>query len=147
MLASIFIAGGADTLRNPAPRVAIADPVAPKLAEPLPLPSDTEQLVKINAAAQVAAGTLLALGWFPRLSAAVLVGSLVPTTAVGHRFWEEEDPAKKAQQRVHFLKNTAILGGLIIAALDTEGRPSVGWRARRAAERAAKSARELLPVS
>jgi hypothetical protein len=32
-----------------------------------------------------------------------------------------------------------MLGGLILAATDTEGRPSLAWRARRAARRAQRS--------
>ena len=44
--------------------------------------------------------------------------SSVPTTFAGHRFWEIQDPAQRAQQRTHFLKNTAILGGLVVVAFD-----------------------------
>ena len=47
-----------------------------------------------------------------------LAVSIVPTTAAGHRFWEIDDPVKRAQQRTQFLKNAAILGGLLIAAFD-----------------------------
>ena len=36
---------------------------------------------------------MLALGIWPRLAALGLIGSIVPTTAAGHRFWEEETPA------------------------------------------------------
>ncbi|HUJ66530.1 MAG TPA: hypothetical protein VLX59_13380, partial [Acidimicrobiales bacterium] len=50
--------------------------------------------------------------------------------------WEETDEATKAQQRIHFIKNLGLLGGLILAAVDTEGAPSLGWRARRRARRA-----------
>src|SRR5439155_17554340 len=107
---------------------------------------DTETLVKANAVVHITAGTLLALGKLPRLSAAALAVSLVPTTAAGHRFWEEEAPQSKAMQRAHFLKNLAILGGLIIAATDHEGAPSLSWRARRAARRAADKATDVLPV-
>ena len=146
LMAGIFITGGIDVLRNPGPRVERAEPVTSSLAETLPLPDDTETLVKINAGVHVVAGTLLALGKLPRLSAAALAASLVPTTAAGHRFWEEESPQAKAMQRAHFLKNLAILGGLIIAATDTEGAPSLGWRARRAAKRAAEMAADALPV-
>lgn len=141
MLAAVFVTGGVDVLRRPGPRVEVAAPVATKVAEPLPLPSDPEQLVKMNAAVQVVAGLLLALGRFPRLAAAALAASLVPTTLGGHRFWEHDDPAKRAQQQVHFLKNVGLLGGLILAMLDTEGAPSLGWRARRAARRAGTRAR------
>ena len=146
LMAGIFISGGIDVLRNPGPRAQRAEPVTTKLAATLPLPDDTETLVKLNAAVHIGAGTLLALGKLPRLSASALALSLVPTTAAGHRFWEEESPQSKAMQRTHFLKNLAILGGLIIAATDTEGAPSLGWRARRAAKRAAQKATDVLPV-
>ena len=56
-LASMFVTGGLDALRNPEPKVPAADPVAPPIAEKLPyLPEDTEQLVRINGAVQVAPG-------------------------------------------------------------------------------------------
>ena len=150
MLAAVFVSGGIDVLRRPGPRAQMAEPVATKLAEPLPLPSDPEQLVKINAAVQVVAGLLLALGRFPRLAATALAASLVPTTLAGHRFWEIEDPTQRAQQRIHFFKNMSMLGGLILAMVDTEGAPSLGWWARRAAGRArtkVSQAKELLPIS
>jgi len=73
----------------------------------------------------------------------VLAATLVPTTAAGHRFWEEEDPAQRSNQRIHFFKNVSMLGGLIIAGVDTEGRPGVAWRARRAAQDARREARHL----
>lgn len=137
LLASIFISGGVDSLRNPAAKAPAAEDVAavasriPALAD-----TDTETLVRINAGVQVAAGTMLALGKFPRLSALALAASIVPTTAAGHRFWEAEEPAARAQQRVHFLKNASILGGLLLAAADTEGKPGLGWRTRHTAEHA-----------
>jgi uncharacterized membrane protein YphA (DoxX/SURF4 family) len=114
MLAAMFVYGGLDSARRPATKVPKAEPVAPKIAEPLGLPTDTEQLVRLNGVAQVVAGTTLALGWFPRISALVLAGSLVPTTLAGHRFWEEDDPKARAQQTTHFLKNIGLLGGLLL---------------------------------
>lgn len=125
-LAAMFVTGGFDSLANPGGKVAAADEVAPPIAAKLPyLPEDTEQLVRINGAVQVGAGLMLALGRLPRLSSALLAGSLVPTTLAGHRFWEEQDEGKRAQQRIHFFKNLSMLGGLMLAAVDTEGRP--GW--------------------
>jgi len=149
MLASVFVSSGIDTLRNPEPKVAVAEPVASSVASRLPLPDDTTQLVKINAGVQVGAGFLLAIGRLPRLSALALAGSIVPTTLAGHRFWEADDPSTKAQQQVQFMKNLGLLGGLLLAAVDTGGAPSLTWRARRAARRAAKTASlvvEHLPV-
>ena len=65
------------------------------------------------------------------LAALALIGSIVPTTYAGHRFWEETDEATRAEQRMHFFKNLGLLGGLLLAAMDTEGKPSLGWRAKR----------------
>jgi uncharacterized membrane protein YphA (DoxX/SURF4 family) len=39
---------------------------------------------------------------------------LVPTTLAGHRFWAEEDPQAKSMQRIQFLKNLAMFGGLLL---------------------------------
>ncbi len=131
MLAATFISGGVSTLRKPAARVAAAERVVAPLVSRVPQLSDTQQVVKIDAAAKVVFGSMLALGKLPRLSALVLATSLVPTTIAGHPFWEEQDPTRRAQQRVHLMKNAGLLGGLLLAAVDTEGRPSLGWWARR----------------
>jgi putative oxidoreductase len=137
MLASIFIVQGWDTMRNPEKQAPRAEPVVRRMAGRVPaVPDDAEQAVRLNGAIQVAAGTLLALGKFPRLSALALAATLVPTTAAGHRFWETDDKQERAQQRVHFLKNVSMLGGLLIAAADTAGEPSLAWRTRNAARSA-----------
>lgn len=138
LLSSMFITGGLDSLRHPAAKAPAAEPIARRLPY---LPEDPETLVKLNGAVQVGAGAMLALGRFPRLSAALLAGTLVPTTLAGHRFWEEEDDARRAQQQIHFFKNLSMLGGLILAAVDTEGHPSLAWRARHATHHAAASTR------
>jgi uncharacterized membrane protein YphA (DoxX/SURF4 family) len=132
LLAATFIAGGIDTLRNPAMKVPAAETVVAPLVRMLPQLSNTEQLVKLDAAVKLACGTMLASGRFPRLSSLTLAVSLVPTTLAEHRFWAESDRTKRTQQQLHFLKNASILGGLILAAVDTEGKPSLAWRARRA---------------
>lgn len=145
MLAAIFIKGGVDTLRNPHPRVQTATPLLEKVAPNLPdqAPSEPDQLVKIDAGVKIGAGLLLALGKFPRLSSLALAASLVPTTYAGHAFWEQTDPGQKATDQLQFLKNVSILGGLVLAAVDTEGKPSLGWRGRRAARKLADQTREL----
>ena len=143
LLAAPFVYGGISTLRKPQDRVPGARPVVEKIAEtadkqlPVEVSRDVEQWVKVDAAVKVAAGSLFALNKFPRLTALVLSASIVPTTLAGHRFWEHEDPTERFGQISNFLKNGGLLGGLLLAAVDTEGKPSVGYRARRAARRAA----------
>ena len=133
LLASIFIVGGLDALRNPASKTTKARAVTEPLNEHVPAASnvDAETMVRINAGIQVGAGVLLAVGWFRRVACLALMGSIVPTTYAGHRFWEETDDATRAEQRMHFVKNLGLLGGLILAAVDTEGAPSLSWRAKR----------------
>jgi uncharacterized membrane protein YphA (DoxX/SURF4 family) len=136
LLASEFIYGGIDAVRHPESKVEAAKAVTEPLRDWIPaLPEDTTALVRVNGMVQVGAGGLLALGRFPRLAAVALIGSIIPTTYAGHRFWEESEDESRAQQRNHFLKNLGLLGGLILAALDTEGAPSLGWKTRRQAER------------
>lgn len=148
MLASIFIVGAGAAFKNSSGAAVKADPVTSRVV-PLarkagvPIPDDPETLVKINAGVQIGAALALATGRMPRLAAAVLATTLVPTTAAGHRFWEIDDPAQRTQQKLHFFKNISLIGGLIIASGDTEGRPGVAWRTRRAAKDARREAKRL----
>ena len=150
MLASMFVVGGLNAVRNADKLSAAARPVTEKVvplvqkAVPsVPIPTDPTTLVRINGAAQLLAGLALATGRAPRLSAGVLALTLLPTTAAGHRFWEESDPTARGTQRIHFFKNVSMLGGLIIAGLDTEGKPGIAWRARRAARDVRREAKVL----
>ena len=144
MLASIFMLQGYDTLRHPDKYAAEAEPVVRPIAERVPvLSGKPEQAVRINGAVQLVAGSLLALGRWPRLSALAIAATLVPTTLAGHRFWEAQEDEVQAQQRTHFLKNLSMLGGLLIASADTAGSPSVAWRTRHAAKSARKEASRL----
>jgi putative oxidoreductase len=150
MLASTFVMGGVNALKNTELMAQRAKPVtdrilpmAQRMAPGAPIPTDPRTLVRINAGVQIAAALALATGRAPRLSALALAASLVPTTAAGHRFWEESDPAAKKHQRMHFFKNVSMMGGLLLAGVDTEGRPGLAWRARHATKDARRQARHL----
>ena len=119
LIGALFVVSGLDVLAKPEGRIKAAKPVVDKLAQYIGIiPQDPATAVTLNALVQVGGGALLAAGIAPRLAATALAGSLIPTTFAGHPFWQIEDPALQAQQRVHFLKNAAILGGLLIAAFD-----------------------------
>jgi uncharacterized membrane protein YphA (DoxX/SURF4 family) len=139
LLSCIFVVQGVNSLRQPEPLVLRAEPVTdrmvPLLKKVAPpkisdrLPESTKNLVRLNGAAQVVGGLALASGNGRRLGATLLAASLVPTTLAGHRWWEIDDTTKRQQQRIHFLKNLGLFGGLLLAAVDTEGRPGLAWRA------------------
>jgi len=139
-LAASFISGGIDQIRNPQPKAAPASPIAKPIADRIPqLPNDPESLVKLDGAIKVVGGLGLIIGPFARPAALLLAGSLVPTTLAGHRFWETNDPDQRVSDRVEFFKNVSLLGGLIMTALDTGGRPSIPWMASKTAHGAAEA--------
>jgi putative oxidoreductase len=134
LLAGTFVYGGLDALRHAPTKVDVAQPILGPLSAATGL--SPERLVAVNGGVQIVAGVALAAGILPRTAAAVLALSLVPTTFGGHRFWEQSDEQGKRTNVLHFLKNASALGGLILAATSTGGRPSVPWRARQVAGRA-----------
>jgi uncharacterized membrane protein YphA (DoxX/SURF4 family) len=111
LLASIFISGGASTIKEPEGRAV--------LVESAGIPMAREATV-LNGAVMVAGGAALALGILPKLAATALIGTLIPTTFVGHPFWKEEEPGARAGQQIHFLKNLAMLGGLLLVLADSK---------------------------
>lgn len=150
MLASVFFVGAASALKNAptlAPKASRVTekvvPLAQRAAPSAPIPTDPVTIVRANAVVQIAAAAALATGRAPRLSSTVLAVSLLPTTIAGHAFWREQDPAVKERQRLNFFKGISLVGGLLIAGVDTEGKPGVAWRARRAGRDVRREARSL----
>ncbi len=115
---STYVLLGFDALRAPGGRVDQAAPVLAAMRKVVPLPASDELVVRGNAAVQVVGGAMLSMGIYPRLTALVLAGSLAPTTLAGHSYWKLDDPASRKQQRIHFHKNLAMIGGLLFAVLD-----------------------------
>ncbi|MCW2799232.1 MAG: hypothetical protein JWQ70_704 [Aeromicrobium sp.] len=146
MLASMFVYGGAMALKSPGPRAAKAQPVADLIKRVAPdLPVDGASLTRFSGGVQVVAGTALATGHFPRIAAFVLAATMPPTTVVGHAYWDESDPAAKANQRIHFLKNLSMTGGLLMATLDPDPHKKfIGRRAKDKVTEAASSVADQL---
>jgi hypothetical protein len=111
------------------------------------MPSDPETVAQITAAVQIGGGLLLATGKLPRVASAALAVTVLPANLGTHSFWNESDPVAKAQKRQQFLTDLSLLGGLLIASADTAGKPSLGWRGRRAAERLSDRVSSALPGS
>lgn len=152
MLASVFVVSGIRVLMNPGDsRVEAArrvtDRVTPLLEKLDPrLPSDPRTLVQVKAASDVVAGLALATGRLTRPAAAVLAAGLVPTTIAGHPFWSYGKP-ERAGQEIHFLKNLSLLGGLLLAAVDTEGRPGLAYRTSHAASRSKREVKRAVKTA
>jgi uncharacterized membrane protein YphA (DoxX/SURF4 family) len=144
MLASIFVVDGIRHLINPELKIDTArwvlDKAGPQLEKADPrIPTDPRTVVRAKAASDVVAGLALATGHFTRPAAAILAAGLVPTTAAS--FAQDKQPTE-------LLKNLGLIGGLLLAAADTEGRPNLRYRtthavdrSQRAVKRAARAAK------
>ncbi|MCU1602500.1 MAG: hypothetical protein JWO22_3209 [Frankiales bacterium] len=156
MLAGVFVSGGINALRQPGPHVehltqsGLPDKLPPQVPAALRTP---ENLVRVNAAADILGGLALVRGTTPRLASFGLMASLAPTTLVAHPFWKEKDKNAKAEQRLHFLQNLAVIGGLLLSVADTGGRESIphavgrlSRSAKKQARHEAKRAKKALPV-
>ena len=141
LLAASFVADGIDAVLHPMTRAETARPLIDRLAPALGLPEDPEVFVRGNGAVMAGAGALLAIGRLPRLASLVLAVTLVPTTYAEHAFWTEKDPQARRIQLAMFLKNAGLLGGALLATVDTSGRPGLAWRGRRAVQPADKGRR------
>jgi uncharacterized membrane protein YphA (DoxX/SURF4 family) len=138
LLAAPLIASGVDAVRHPGPHAEAARPLVAKASGPLRLPNDPELIVRVSGAVTAAGGVLLAAGRLPRLAALAVVLA-APTTQASQPFWQEKDPELRRNQRTMFLKNLGLVGGALLAAVDTEGQPGLAYRGRSASHAAADS--------
>lgn len=111
LLAAPFVMLGYEAAAEPGGRV--------DLAAGLGVPNP-EAAVRVNGGAMVAGGVALGLGVLPRAAAAGLAASLIPTTLAGHAFWTHDDPGARKANRIQFLKNLGLLGGLVAVAAATD---------------------------
>ena len=92
----------------------------------LPMP---EVLAWVAIVIELGGAILLIVGWQTRFAALLLALFTVIAAFAAHRFWEF-DAAQQANQMNHFLKNLAIVGGMIILAATGPGALSVDARRR-----------------
>ena len=93
MLASYFVASGVKALRDPAPLVPAAEPVAEKIVPLIKqvspdqvsgfIPEDTATLVRVDGALQIVGGLALATGKGRRMGAWLLASSLPTLLTTG----------------------------------------------------------------
>ncbi|MFJ6433184.1 DoxX family protein [Streptomyces sp. NPDC091416] len=137
LLATPFVIEGARALRSPLPLAAGTGPWARRFGASADVPL---RVVKLNAAVQIGAGGLLALGRLPRTASLVLAASLVPATLAEHAWWKEENPELRKDQLREFAHRLGLFGALLLGAADTHGKPSAAFRARTATMRGRKKA-------
>ena len=74
-----------------------------------------------TALVEVVGGAMLVLGWKARWAALALAVFTVAATLVFHAYWSV--PADQVMnQQIHFMKNLAIVGGLLLVFAHSSGR-------------------------
>lgn len=148
MLSSYFVFNGLKQITNPAPLVDAAEPIADRVV-PLAkkvapaqvagfIPNDAKTLVRLNGALMAVGGLGLGSGLGRRCGAGLVAAGMLPH-AIASRPGTGRTGLEKDAQRAVFVRNLALLGGAMIASQDTQGKPSLGWRAADAKARLARS--------
>ncbi|MDR0960162.1 MAG: DoxX family membrane protein [Propionibacteriaceae bacterium] len=137
LLASYFIADGCKAVVQPSPLVEDAETTAQGFSRAasryLPesvaerIPTETKTLVRIHGGIEAVAGVMIATGLGRRLGATVLAISYLPK-AISHRPRRSARSAGVSATAV-FNRDLALIGALVLEALDTEGKPDLGWLA------------------
>ncbi|MFJ6002698.1 DoxX family protein [Arthrobacter sp. NPDC092385] len=144
LIASGFVFSGVDRLRT-------AGATAPQLKQVLAsvtkvVPAATavtgnEKLVgQVLGATQVGAALLLSIGRFSRVAALLLTVTASVNTLVDYRSADGSTAEGKKARRSQLLKNLSLVGAVLLAAVDTNGRPGIAWRAGHLATDARKNA-------
>jgi putative oxidoreductase len=120
LLALIFILSGFGKITG------FQDTVGYIASKGLPLP----QLAAIGALTiELAGGILLIVGWQARWAATALFLFLIPTSLIFHPFWAVE-AAQQEMQQINFMKNLAIMGGMLYVMAFGAGPVSIDNRQR-----------------
>ncbi|MGS2619721.1 DoxX family membrane protein [Micromonospora sp. LZ34] len=106
LIALLFVVSGAATAMDPEPRRRKAEWFGhpPLIA------------VRANGIGMVVLAMIFVTGYHARWTAIGLMVLLGLTTIGGHAFWRESGP-DRSREVTQFLKNTAVLGGLLAFAL------------------------------
>lgn len=135
LLAAYFIADGIDAALKPQSHaVKFRKLTGPLERAGLPpvISSDAEMLARVSGAASAVAGVCLAVGRQPRLAAAALLLMNAPITLSNNPVWTADDETEKKEQWRGLLRGLGLSGGLLLAACDRAGKPSIPWRMQNA---------------
>ncbi|HET9657307.1 MAG TPA: DoxX family membrane protein, partial [Kineosporiaceae bacterium] len=125
LLAAAFIETGMSTLRHPGTQAERIRPLVNQVSGQFGQSVDPELVLRVDGALLIGAGGLLALGRMPRLAALALAAGAAPSTYAEMAFWQEKDPQRRRERRNEVLTRLGLIGGALLAAVDTSGRPGL----------------------
>ena len=115
LLGSIFVLSGFQKLTG------FSGVIGSIAGKGLPMP---EVLAVLTVAIELGAGLLLVVGLKARWAAVLLFLFIIPVSLTFHNFWTMEGAAA-AMNKIQFLKNVSIMGGMLMVAAFGPGRLSV----------------------
>jgi putative oxidoreductase len=124
LLASLFIAAGLMFFRRP--DFAFAESVIAGHGLPY-----ARILLICTIFIQIGCGGMMLVNWHARWAALTLLVWLIPATMLFHAFWAAP-PEQVADQTIHFLKNVAVAGALLLVVGASPAQPLVAFPTRRA---------------
>ena len=116
LLAAVFLVAGVRKLMAPA--------AAAGFFAKLGMPA-ADVMVWVAIIIEIGGGLMLLTGWKARYAAWLIALFVLIATFMAHRFWEISDPGQYGNQLNHFLKNFAIIGGMLFVAACGPGSMSV----------------------
>lgn len=116
LLAQVFIVSGVGKLKAFAATAALMG----NLGIPAP-----QLMLVLTIALELGGGVALILGWQARWLALAFFGFTFMTALIVHPFWAVE-PASMGGQLNNFMKNLAIMGGMLYVAIHGPGPLSLG---------------------
>jgi putative oxidoreductase len=122
LLSAIFLMSGFG-------KITAFSAMAGMMASKMPAP---KLMLALAIVAEIGGGVSLLLGFLSRLGALGLFVYLIPTTLLFHNFWAA-DAAHQQEQLINFLKNLAIMGGLLMVIAHGAGPLSIYAAMRRRA--------------
>ncbi|MEE6282702.1 DoxX family membrane protein [Georgenia sp. MJ170] len=132
LLASSFLASGLDALLRPDAHVVKfreVESLLEKAGVPPAVTGDTKLLVRVSGAVTLVAAGMLATNRNPRSAALALAALTVPITIANNPVWTTRDKSERKRMRDGLLQGASLVGGLALAGLDRDGKPSLVWRA------------------
>ena len=115
LLASLFVLSGFNKITG------FAGTAGYMASKGLPM---TEVLLVLTILVELGGGLMLILGYRARMAALAIFLFIIPVTLVFHNFWAV--PAAEAQmQMIQFMKNLAIMGGMLCIVAFGAGRYSI----------------------
>lgn len=143
-LAAPFVVEGVRTAVSPDRDIEVAPSAfaqADRALEQSSTPSfvDSRVLVRVSGAVAAAAGVAYAVGKKPRLAAGVLLATTSVGLAGRKKVWQLKGDERTAEIQ-SILKDLGLLGGVMLAVVDRDGRPSLSYRWDQYLDKASKDA-------